>query len=165
LHGYEDVAKNPRAYIGVVTGSPQHGFAIAAGVPASRVRLLSAPGSGVASLVSGVIDAFASDALSVQRLVDQSPRDSIERALPFRGPMVDGHEVKHYGAFGFREGDVGLAREFNTRLRQFIGTPEHLALVRPFGITPADIPEKGVTAKMICRHGHPVSPDKLATAR
>jgi polar amino acid transport system substrate-binding protein len=80
--------------------------------------------------------------------------------------MVNGHELKHYGAFGFRMNDKGLAREFNAFLKQFIGTPEHLALVRKFGITAADLPAHGVTAKALCRYGgQPGPPQQVATSR
>jgi polar amino acid transport system substrate-binding protein len=165
LHSYEDLAKSPDARVGVITGSPQHNYAINAGVPAGHVRLVSSTSAGTASLLGGVIDAFASDALTVQRLVDQSPDDGIERALPFTGPIVDGHELKHYGAFAFRKEDEGLAREFNTLLKEFLGTPEHLALVRRFGFTAADLPPRDVTAKSLCRHGRPGPPQQLATTR
>ena len=162
LHSYEDLAKKREAHVGIVTGSPQHKYAIAAGVPSGQVRLLTATGAGVASLISGAVDAFASDALTVQQIVDQSGGAPVERALPFTGPMVDGHEMKQYGAFAFRKADKGLMREFNSILKQFIGTPEHLALVRRFGITAADLPAQGVTAKALCQFGNPGPPQQLA---
>jgi polar amino acid transport system substrate-binding protein len=162
LHSYTDLAKSPGLRLGVVSSSPQQKYAVNAGVPAGHIRPLSAPGAGVASLVSGVIDAFASDALTIQMLADQADGESVERALPFTGPVIDGHELKHYGAFAFRNGDKGLAREFNAFLRKFIGTPEHLALVRRFGITAADLPGPNVTAKAICRYGHPGPPRQIA---
>jgi polar amino acid transport system substrate-binding protein len=166
LHSYEDLAKKRDAHVGIVTGSPQHKYAIAAGVPAGSIRLLTASGAGVASLLSGVIDAYASDALSIQQIVDQSGSNTqVERALPFTGPTIDGHEVKQYGAFAFRKADKGLLREFNGILKQYIGTPEHLALVRRFGITAADLPAEGVTAKGLCEHGNPGPPQQLAATR
>jgi polar amino acid transport system substrate-binding protein len=166
LHSYEDIAKKREAHVGIVTGSAQHDYAIAAGVPTGQVRLLSAAGAGVASLASGVIDAFASDALTIQQIVDQSGSNAaVERALPFTGPLFAGHEVKQYGAFAFRKADKGLLREFNSILKGFIGTPEHLALVRRFGITEADLPPQGVTAKALCEHGNPGPPQQLATTR
>jgi hypothetical protein len=70
--------------------------------------------------------------------------------------------VKQYGAFAFRKADKGLMREFNSILKQFIGTPEHLALVRRFGITAADLPAQGVTAKALCQFGNPGPPQQLA---
>jgi len=157
LHSYADVAANPDAHIGVVSGSEQHDYAISAGIPATRIRVLTSPGAGVATLASGGIDAFATDALMVQLLVDQPSGARVERALPFDGPKVGGQEVKHYAAFAFRKQDVGLAREFNRHLREFLGTPEHLALVRQFGITEADLPPKGLTAKLLCE-GETASP-------
>ena len=157
LHSYRDVARHDHAAIGVVTASVQHRYAIDAGVAASRIRVLSSPAAGLASLSSGVIDAFASDTLAIQLLANRADPTvvaKIERAQPFTGPIVDGVEVKRYGAFAFRKSDAGFHREFNRYLREFIGSDEHLALVRPFGITRADLPGT-VTAKEICRYGHP----------
>ena len=165
LHGYEDVAKKKDAHVGIVTGSPQHKYAIAAGVPTGQIRVLTAAGAGVASLLSGVVDAFAYDALTIQQIVDESGNTQVERALPFTGPLIDGHEVKQYGAFAFRKDDSGLMREFNAILEQFIGSDEHLELVRRFGITAADLPAEGVTTKTLCQYGSPGPPQQLATTR
>jgi polar amino acid transport system substrate-binding protein len=151
LHSYEDAARNPEAYVGVVAGSVQHDYAINAGLPIGRIRIVTAPAAGVAALNSGVIDAFASDALTVQLLADQAPNEPIERALPFRGPSIGGRELRRYGAFAFRRSDVGLVREFNRHLEELLGTPEHLDLVRPFGITEADLPPDDVTVEALCR--------------
>jgi hypothetical protein len=49
-------------------------------------------------------------------------------------------------------------------LKQFIGTSEHLALVRRFGITAADLPGE-VTAKSLCRYGKPGPPQQVAASR
>ena len=40
--------------------------------------------------------------------------------------------------------------EFNKYLAEFIGTPEHIALVRRFGITEADLPPKEIRIADLC---------------
>ena len=41
--------------------------------------------------------------------------------------------MKGHGAFGFRKEDQDFVDAFNAELTAFLGTPEHIALVEPFG--------------------------------
>ena len=150
LHSYEDIAADADATIGVVTSSEQHRYANGAGIPAARIRVLSSSAAGVASVSSGAVDAFAADAHTVQRLVDQSTPGVVERARPFRGPRDKGAPIVTYIAFGFRRDDSALVRAFNGELDRFLGTPEHLELVRPFGVTSDDLPGD-VDIEDVCR--------------
>jgi polar amino acid transport system substrate-binding protein len=50
--------------------------------------------------------------------------------------------VRGHGAFAFRKEDAAFAAEFNRHLAEFIGTEAHLALIEPFGLTEADLPQR-----------------------
>jgi len=54
-----------------------------------------------------------------------------------------------YGAFGFRKDEDGLRAAFDRELADFIGSPAHRKLVRPFGFTEAALPG-GATAARLC---------------
>ena len=69
-----------------------------------------------------------------------------ERALPFKNT----EKQIGYGAFAVRKDDQALLDALNAEIAKFIGTPEHLALVKPFGISAADLPAPGVTAEKVC---------------
>jgi polar amino acid transport system substrate-binding protein len=148
LSSYEDVAEGD-AILGVVAGTVEQGYAEAMGVPSDRVEILPDAPSAVEAVKSGRIDAYAGTSLTVQDLVDKDQSNTVERATPFTDPVIDGEEVKGYGAFGFRKDDEEFRNAFNQELNAFIGTPEHLDLVRPFGFTENELPG-GVTAEELC---------------
>ncbi|MFQ5509048.1 MAG: ectoine/hydroxyectoine ABC transporter substrate-binding protein EhuB [Leptospirillia bacterium] len=149
LHAYADAANNPAARLGVVVGTVERGYAHAAGVPDDRLLVLPDPPSAVAALRAGRIDAYGGTVLTIDSLIAKLDGDGVERADPFRNPVVDGKPAVGYGAFGFRKGDDALATAFNRELGDFIGSPEHRALVHPFGFSEAMLPGDA-TAERLC---------------
>lgn len=149
LHSYEDILDNKDATLGVVAGAVQREYASKTGIPIDRLIVFPDAPSAVAGVQAGRVDAYAGTSLTVQDLLDKSSSGALERADPFSGPVLDGHAVKGYGAFGFRQEDDTLREAFNEQLARFIGTPGHLELVRPFGFTENDLPGD-VTAKQLC---------------
>lgn len=149
LHSYEDVKNNPDATLGVVAGAVQRDYARKAGIPDSQVIVFPDAPSALAGVEAGRVDAYAGTSLTVQDLLDKTSSGALERAEPFTGPTVDGEEVRGYGAFGIRHEDDALREAINEQLAGFIGTPEHLELVRPFGFTEYDLPGDR-TAEELC---------------
>lgn len=150
LHSFEDVADNSRARIGVMGGSVEHGYAKELGLPESRIIIFPDYPSAVEGLKTGRVDALAATVLTANDLLRKIDDPRIERARPFTDPMIDGESVKGYGAFGFRKSDDRFRESFNRHLAEFLGTPEHLALVRPFGFTEETLPGD-VTAEEIAK--------------
>lgn len=149
LHGYDDIAGNPDARLGIVGGTVEHGYARDTGIPDDQIVVFPDNASAVAGVVSGRVDAFAGTDLTVRDLIEKSDNENLEQARPFHNPMIDGKTVLGYGAFGFRKTDTALRDAFNRQLDAFIGSPEHLELVRPFGFTRENIPD--VTTEQILR--------------
>lgn len=148
LHSFEDVAAHPSARIGVMGGSVEHRYAKQLGVPEDRIVVFPDYPSAIEGLKTDRVDAVAATVLTVEDLLRKAENENIERAEPFTDPVIDGKTVKGYGAFGFRKGDEPLREEFNKHLADFIGTPEHLELVRPFGFSEETLPGD-VTADQI----------------
>lgn len=149
LHSYEDVREHDSATIGVMAGAVEHGYAKDIGIPEDRIIVFPDNVSGLDGVRSGRVDAFAATSLTVNDLLSKRNDDSIERAEPFTDPVIDGESVRGYGAFGFRPENDALREAFNAELANFLGTPEHLDLVRPFGFTDVNLP-KDVTAAQLC---------------
>lgn len=101
--------------------------------------------AAVASVKSGRASAAAFTSLTAQDLASKD--DSIERAPPFTFAH-NGKLYKGEGSFGFRQEDTALRDAVNAELAKFLGTPEHLALVKPFGFDASNLPEK--TAAQHC---------------
>lgn len=152
LHSYEDIVAHESARLGVVSGAIQVGMAQEMGVPSNRlVRFPDAP-SAVEGVRAGRVDAYGGTALTVQNLLDRDTSGNIERATPFIDPVIDGEEVRGFGAFAFRQNDPEFLAEFNRHLAEFIGTEEHQELVRDFGFTETELPGD-VTTAQLCAQG------------
>jgi len=145
LHSYEDVAKNPDVKLGVMAGAVEAGYARDAGIREEQIVVLPDQGSMLAAVKSGRVDACALTALSIQDMAERGGPE-VEKARPFTTP----EGVVGYGAYAFRKEDKDLLEAFNMELTKFIGTKEHLDLVRPFGWTEAELPGE-VNVEELCK--------------
>jgi polar amino acid transport system substrate-binding protein len=151
LHGYGDVAARPAVRLGMVAGTVELGYAEAMGIPRARIALLPDNPSALDAVDAGRIDAFGATRLTINDLLTKAGPDAgLAAAHPFRQPLIDGREVRGYGAFGVRKGDRALLQALNRQLATFIGSPEHRRLVAPFGFASSELPG-GKTAADLCR--------------
>lgn len=157
LHSYEDARDHPQARIGVVAGAVELGYAREVGIAKERIVIFPDAPSAVAGIQSGRVDAYAATVLTVRDMLRKANDPRLEEADPFRDPVIDGEPVKGCGAFGFRRADPAFREEFNRHLRELLGTPEHLEIVRPFGFTTAELPA-GITGAELCGEGVEVGP-------
>ncbi len=148
LNSYDDI-KESDAIFGVVAGTVEQRYAEALEIPEERVEILPDAPSAVEAVKAGRIDAYGGTALTVQDLVDKDTSGEVEKADPFEDPVIEGEDVRGYGAFGFRQEDEEFRDAFNEELNAFVGTDEHLELVRPFGFTETELPG-GATAEELC---------------
>lgn len=148
LHSYEDIVAHESARIGVMGGAVEHGYAKKLGVPEKRIVVFADYPTALIGLETDRIDALAATELTVTTLLRKAEGKPFERATPFRDPVIDGRPVAGYGAFAFRKQDVALRDAFNRELKKFIGTPEHLELVRPFGFSERTLPGDVTTADL-----------------
>jgi polar amino acid transport system substrate-binding protein len=150
FHSYEDAGKHISARLGVVAGGIELHYARSSGIPEDRITIFPDPPSALAGLKAGRIDAMGGPLQSLQTLLGQAKDSSIDLAQPFHEPVIGGKAAKLCEAVGFRIEDVELREEFNRRLRVFLGSKEHLDIIRPFGFRENDIPT-GVTTEELCR--------------
>lgn len=149
LHSYDDARENGEVRIGVVAGAVELGYAEAVGIPRDRIVVFPDAPSAVAGVQSGRVDAYAGTMLTVRDMLAKADDPELEVAEPFSNPVIDGKTTRGCGAFGFRPGDDAFREAFEEQLHGFLGSPEHLDLVRPFGFTEADLPG-GATAAGLC---------------
>ncbi len=150
LHSYEDIAAHPSARIGVVAGTVELAYARATAIPNERIAVLPDAPSAVAAVEADRIDAYAGTALTIQDMLKKLGEGSVERATPFKDPVIEGKMVIGYGAFGLRKEDKALLEAVNKQLEAFIGSAQHRTLVRPFGFAETELPGK-VTAESLCQ--------------
>jgi polar amino acid transport system substrate-binding protein len=99
----------------------------------------------LAAVQAGRADGAALTALSIADMAKKG--EGVESTTPFG--EVAGKSVKGHGGFGFRKEDTDLYEAFNTELKAFLGTPEHIALVEPFGFGKDYLPN--LTMEQLCK--------------
>jgi len=149
LHSFDDVAKAEAASLGVVVGAIEADYAAKSGVPADRIVVFPDAASALAGVQAGRVDAYAATSLTVNDLLAKGTA-GVERAEPFTDPVIDGKDVRGYGAFAFRSDDTELLEAFNKELAEYVGTDAHAKAVEPFGFTKAELPGD-TTADMLCK--------------
>ncbi len=126
---YASFKDNAELKLAVMAGAVEGGYAKDAGVPEAQLVVLPDQSSLVAAVQSGRADGAALTALSIADMAKKG--EGVESTTPFG--EVAGKSVKGHGGFGFRKEDADLMEAFNTELKAFLGSPEHVALVEPHG--------------------------------
>ena len=157
IHSYQDAADNADIRVGVIPGGQETTFFRVHGVPEERMTKFTLPNDLFQALIAGRIDTFALTAITVQEKLKQlGPDAGIERADPMEDVYIDGRLQKFYTGAGFRKEDTDLLEAYNAALADFVGSPEHLALVEPFGITSTEVPPNPPkTADELCAEEAP----------
>ncbi|QPJ61018.1 MAG: ectoine/hydroxyectoine ABC transporter substrate-binding protein EhuB [Candidatus Nitronauta litoralis] len=150
LHSYENVAGQNKVKLGVVAGTVEINYARKLGVPDDRLLIFPDALSALSGVKTGRVDAFSATSLTIQTLLNKAKDKTIERARPFHDPVIDGKSIKGFGAFAVRKEDQNLLEALNRELANFIGSPEHIRTVHPFGFSKGDLPGN-VTADQVCR--------------
>jgi polar amino acid transport system substrate-binding protein len=141
---YRDaIAKGKK--IAFIAGTAEVGHAKLAGMKRKQRVIVPDFAAAIAAVKAGRVAAAALTSLTAQDLASKD--DAIERAAPFTFAH-DGKTYRGEGAFAFRKEDTALRDAVNRELAKFIGTPEHLALIKPFGFDQSNLPEK--TAAQLC---------------
>jgi polar amino acid transport system substrate-binding protein len=134
---YSTFAANSDLKLAVMAGAVEGGYAKEAGVSDGQLVILPDQSSLVAAVQSGRADAAALTALSIADMASKA--EGVESTTPFG--EVAGKSVGH-GGFGFRKEDTDLQQAFDAELKAFLGSPEHIALVEPFGFGKDYLPNK-----------------------
>ncbi len=141
---YSTIAGNSDLKLAVMAGAVEGGYAKDSGIPEGQLVILPDQSSLVKAVQAGRADAAALTALSIADMA--SKNDGVESTKPFG--TVAGKSVVGHGAVAFRKEDKDLYEAFNAELKKFIGSPEHIALVTPFGFGEGYLPTK--TTEELC---------------
>jgi polar amino acid transport system substrate-binding protein len=142
---YGSIVANKDLKLAVMAGAVETGYAKDAGVPQAQLVVLPDQSSLLAAVQAGRADAAALTALSIADMAKKG--EGVESTKPFG--EVAGKSVKGHGGFGFRKDDKELYQAFNDQLKKFVGSPEHIALVEPFGFGKDYLPNK--TMDELCK--------------
>jgi polar amino acid transport system substrate-binding protein len=151
IHGYGDIAANPKFRPADIRGASTTEHALLAGLPRDRVQLFQDINAGVAALLTDRVDGmFMGDGTALGILRDPNVK-GIERALPFAAPKdKDGREVANYGAVAFRPEDAAFRDAFNGSLTKIKTNGALLKILQTYGFGEGGVPPDDLTAKDLC---------------
>lgn len=143
LHSYEDIANNPDVKIAIMSGTVNLGYAREAGIKDAQILQVPDTTSQLRAVRTGRADAAIGTQLTMRGLADKAG-DQVEAIDDFK----DDPARAGYGALAFRPKDKALRDAVNAELKQWLGSEEHLATVKPFGFDRSNLPDK--TAEELC---------------
>src|SRR5438876_2272838 len=144
IKDYSSIVANKDLKLAVMAGAVEAGYAKDSGIDEGQLVILPDQSSLVKAVQAGRADAAALTALSIADMA--SKNDGVQATDPFG--TVAGKSVVGHGGVAIRRDDKDLYEAFNAELKQFIGSPEHIALVTPFGFGKGYLPTK--TAGDLC---------------
>lgn len=138
LRFYSDFAK-PRSElkVAVLAGANQRGYLRSLDVPDDRIVTIDNNADAIEAIVGGRADAYAATSLTVAGLAGQN--DKVEPALNFVDPVIDGQEVRGWGAFAFNKDSTDLRDAVNEVLVPYKYTDEWEQTLTRYGFSKLDV--------------------------
>ena len=143
LRSYADVAKNPDTKLAVMAGSVELGYARDSGVKDGQLLQVPDTTAQLQAVRASRADAAAGTALTMKGLAAKAA-PTVE-AIP---KFTDDPKHTGYGALAFRPDDTDLRDAVNQQLKAWLGTPDHLKTVAPFGFDKSNLTDK--TTAQLC---------------
>ena len=129
--GYATIAADATIRVGVVTGQVQHRAALNAGIPPERIAEFADQDTAANAVLDGRIDASASTAPGNRAYIARRG----DSRLIARDDTNITHQGNAFGAYSFNRAAVDLIATFNGALRELLGTPRHIDMMRTYGFT------------------------------
>lgn len=133
IHSYEDIKKNPKLKLAIVSGADELAIAHGVGIPDSQIVSISANADALSAVETGRVAAYAGTELTVARLAKHSK--AVEVAAPFTQPIVHGKSVRSYGGFSFRKDETSLRTAFDHALSAFKKTDGWAKILMDAGLS------------------------------
>jgi len=134
---FSAAAGNDDLRVAVLEGANQLGYLRQLGVPRDRIVTIGNNEDAIEALSSGRADAYAATSLTVTGLAERS--NAVEPALNFVDPVIDGKEVRGWGAFAFNKSSTELRNAVNEVLVPYKYTDEWESTLRRYGFTKLDV--------------------------
>ncbi|MFZ5484310.1 MAG: transporter substrate-binding domain-containing protein [Pseudomonadota bacterium] len=140
LSTYRDVLARRDVRIAVLAGAVEESLVRRAGLPEQRLRVVPDASTGRQAVAAGLADALLLSRPTVRWMAHQASLVDTEAVAPATPEGAEGLHATT--AFAFRKADGPLARAWDTALAGYLGGPEHLALLRRFGLGPDTLPAR-----------------------
>jgi polar amino acid transport system substrate-binding protein len=136
LRQYSDFARRSEHKVAIMSGANQLDFLRALEVEDEAIVPIESNQSAIEAITSGEVAAYAATSLTVAGLAARS--DAVEPAFNFVDPVIDGREVRGWGAFTFNKDSEELRDAVNDVLVPYKYTDEWEDLLLSYGFTRLD---------------------------
>lgn len=123
--------------VAILEGANQRGFLKTLGVPDENIIPIKNNSDAVAVVEQGQAAAYAATSLTVAQLSQRS--DKVQPALNFEDPVIDGKEVRGWGAFAFNKKSGDLRDAINEVLVSYKYTDEWEGILMGYGFSQMDV--------------------------
>jgi polar amino acid transport system substrate-binding protein len=149
LHSYSQAAVSPNVKIAVLSGAVEEKLLIQLGAG----QLVQVPDAltGRVAVETGMADGLALSMPTIRWFSLQDQLGRTELAQPFDQDGLAFEQSLGYGAVVFRQNDQQLCSAWNRALDAYLGTPEHLGLIAPFGFSADDLPGAVTTKEILSK--------------
>ena len=137
IHSFGYFADNKDAKVAIMAGADQLEMLQKLGVPEDQMVTISSNADAISTVSTGRADAYAATSLTVGELAGKS--DQVTGVDDFQDPVIDGNEVRSWGAFAFNQDDKDLRDAFNEQLEKYKKTDEWKQTLSQYGFSQADI--------------------------
>lgn len=134
LSGYKSLANSETAMLAVIRNQFQHRSAVEFGVPEDRVMIFETYTEACHAVRDGTADAYASVARAHTGFLEQHPELDLEVVV-----VPAGEKQPAFGSFAFSKQDDQLRQQVDAVLADYLGSPEHRAMMAGFGFSDDEI--------------------------
>lgn len=149
IHSFDDV-KSTGAKLAVLQGGAASKDVRTIGIPEAQISEFPGFAETVGALKAGRVDATMMTVTAAAKTVAEDGGTSFEVAQPFETMILNGKPNVHFSAFGFRKDDSDLVEAFNAAYLEFRGSPEHIAILKKYGLSEHELPPADVTTASLC---------------
>jgi len=139
IHSYKQALKLGNVKIAVISGAVEETLLRRLGFTEKQLLCVPDALTGFSALKARVVDGLALSSPTVNWMAAQSQLGGIKSTAQFEATTDSSDNITGYGAFAFRKEDRRLLDAWNSVLKDYVGSREHLALVSKFGFSELEL--------------------------
>ena len=136
VNSYSDFAKGDKK-VAIMAGADQLDMMQKLGVPESNMITISSNADAISTVATGRAAAYAATGLTAAQLAGKSKK--VQIVQDFKDPVIDGKEVRSWGAFTFAKGSTDLRDAVNKQLAKYKKSAAWKKDLKSYGFTDADV--------------------------
>lgn len=136
IHSYSDFAKGDKK-VAIMAGADQLDMMQALGVPEANMVTISSNADAISTVSTGRAAAYAATGLTAAELAGKSK--DVQLVQDFKDPVVNGAEVRSWGAFTFAKEATDLRDAVNKVLADYKKTDDWKKSLKSYGFTDHDL--------------------------